>query len=78
MSSPGNLLEQRVSDVGERALIERIRMRVPPPPAGLRPPPGRALPVESTFVVATPVTTESPTESCPETTCVNRPSEIPV
>ena len=35
MSSPGNLLEQRVSDVGERALIERIRMRVPPPPAGL-------------------------------------------
>jgi thiamine-monophosphate kinase len=35
LSSPGNLLEQRVSDVGERALIERIRMRVPPPPAGL-------------------------------------------
>jgi thiamine-monophosphate kinase len=35
LSSPGNLLEQRVSDVGERALIERIRTRVPAPPAGL-------------------------------------------
>jgi thiamine-monophosphate kinase len=35
LSSPGNLLAQRVSDVGERALIERIRSRVPPPPAGL-------------------------------------------
>lgn len=35
MSSPGSQLEQRVSDVGERALIERIRRRVPPPPRGL-------------------------------------------
>ena len=35
MSSPGNLPPQSVSDVGERALIERIRTRVPPPPAGL-------------------------------------------
>lgn len=35
MSSPGNLPQQRVSDVGERALIERIRLRVPPPPRGL-------------------------------------------
>jgi thiamine-monophosphate kinase len=35
LSSPGNLLDQRVSDVGERALIERIRTRVPPPPPGL-------------------------------------------
>jgi thiamine-monophosphate kinase len=35
LSSPGNLLEPRVSDVGERALIERIRTRVPPPSPGL-------------------------------------------
>ncbi|MEN3339036.1 MAG: thiamine-monophosphate kinase [Acidobacteriota bacterium] len=35
MSSPGSLQQQRVSDVGERALIERIRARVPPPPAAL-------------------------------------------
>ena len=35
MSSPGNLQQQRVSDVGERALIERIRSRVPPAPPAL-------------------------------------------
>ena len=35
MSSPGNLPQQRVCDVGERALIERIRSRVPPGPAAL-------------------------------------------
>jgi thiamine-monophosphate kinase len=35
LSSPGNLQEQRVSDVGERALIERIRSRVPPAPPAL-------------------------------------------
>ena len=39
MSSPGNSPvrnnTQRVSDTGERALIERIRRRVPPAPSGL-------------------------------------------
>jgi thiamine-monophosphate kinase len=35
LSSPGNLPLDRVSDVGERVLIERIRRRVPPSPAGL-------------------------------------------
>jgi thiamine-monophosphate kinase len=37
LSSPGSgsLQEQRVSDVGERALIERIRRRVPPAPPSL-------------------------------------------
>lgn len=39
MSSPGNSpvtnKTQRVSDTGERALIERIRRRVPPAPPGL-------------------------------------------
>lgn len=39
MSSPGNppltSNSQRVSDTGERALIERIRRRVPPAPPGL-------------------------------------------
>jgi thiamine-monophosphate kinase len=35
LSSPGNLTQQRVSDVGERALIERIRCRVPAAPAAL-------------------------------------------
>src|SRR4051812_11842703 len=35
LSSPGNLQQQRVSDVGERALIERIRSRVPPAPPAL-------------------------------------------
>ncbi len=35
MSSPGSLQLQRVRDVGERALIERIKVRMPPPPAGL-------------------------------------------
>ena len=39
MSSPGNAPvsnnAQRVSDTGERALIERIRLRVPPAPPGL-------------------------------------------
>ena len=35
MSSPGSQPPQRVRDVGERVLIERIRKRVPPPPAGL-------------------------------------------
>jgi thiamine-monophosphate kinase len=35
LSSPGNLQEQRVSDVGERALIERIRTRVPASPPEL-------------------------------------------
>lgn len=35
MSSPGSLQDLRVADLGERALIERIRARVPPPPPGL-------------------------------------------
>jgi len=35
LSSPGNQPTERVRDVGERVLIERIRKRVPPPPAGL-------------------------------------------
>src|SRR3954468_7935055 len=35
LSSPGKLPQQRVSDVGERALIERIRSRVPPAPPAL-------------------------------------------
>ncbi len=35
MSLPGSLQDLRVADVGERALIERIRARVPPPPPGL-------------------------------------------
>jgi thiamine-monophosphate kinase len=35
LSSPGNLQDLRVADVGERALIERIRVRIPPSPASL-------------------------------------------
>jgi thiamine-monophosphate kinase len=35
LSSPGSLQDERVSDVGERALIERIRVRVPPAPRAL-------------------------------------------
>lgn len=31
MSSPGSAEAQRISDAGERALIDRIRQRVPPP-----------------------------------------------
>ena len=35
MSSPGSVEAQRISDAGERALIERIRQRVPPPDSTL-------------------------------------------
>lgn len=35
MSLPGSTAGQRVSDAGERALIERIRQRVPPPDPAL-------------------------------------------
>lgn len=35
MSSPGSVTGPRVSDAGERALIERIRQRVPPPDPAL-------------------------------------------
>lgn len=35
MSSPGSLQDLRVADLGERALIERIRARVPPRPPHL-------------------------------------------
>lgn len=35
MSSPGSSPASRVADLGERALIERIRQRLPPPPSTL-------------------------------------------